>query len=968
MAIPTWEAVSAMGTLTSGGTASPALPGAPADGDYVIVFFESANEVVAAPTFTINTTTAFTELGSAVGRGTAGVAGAIRLTMYGAFCATNAATETVNVTAGAVDHVFYRIAIVRGVDDNPYEAVGQSVDLTTTTSLAWPTGLTTTRNDALVILALALPDDSISTTKVGAVTAANLAAITERFDETTNTNVGGGLACITGTLAVAGAIGSPTATAAAATKHEYRVVALIGDTGTPLPAEPVDLRTDTKLGVKTYSGPDRAGVTRTRSANNVHFVGHAARMPPYKTDTGSISSAGEDKHYYQGTDYEGFGAFLGDIKWSELEPEDGEYNFSSIRGHLDLAAESRVFFILNFEWKHFDIPHYADVVPQYMATGNTGCFKIPYNSGDGTNTPIPGDIITQAGGKVAILMGGLKGRGTGAAATTYQATGSVWLDVIAGTFGAGNILKNGSQFATLTGAGTETVGAQIRVGDGDGFYAQYRMQFVRTRLYRIIDAICREFGHHPWFGGIEFPETAGASEDTRQPHTAKWQPGATEYVTVTANGNPFMDSEFEGAYWQEQVYGRFFRDSIRRWPSVVFIAGCNLFPGRNSDTYNLAFENIFTPAGDDMPDTFTHPNLVTGGVDIFYESPGRISLSTQSYPMYTRHSSGKAMKGDGTAHTDNAVKFSDMLDADTGAVDNTNGTLQRYYHKNSMQFDSKKNIESGGLSMTDMSNWAQDFMRLQMIQWNYEKGPDSTTQQYDFGDLKAAANDRPTLTPSVDANGRPTYTPPSITRKTFGAASTASFTGVTGTYFPPANNNEAAGWTMVIGFRVSTLSGNQDIFRSDVSGGAYTWVYVNSGGDLVAKIYNGSTTATLTSPAPVVAGKNFIAVLLYEARRGSTAGDPDGDNGVGFAPQTIDNGYRLYCHDGSTGWPIQRSTAVKTRHLGTNFVCWGGANVTAGTSAGYDGGQIAWRSIAGETNKSSNREMSTALKVSTVLG
>lgn len=956
MAIPVWQAVTALGQLASAGTAAVALPGAPANGYYVLVFCETSNQSISTPTFTTNTATLFTEIGTQTGAGGTAISGAVRLAVYGAFVYTNAGTETVNLSAGTVDHLFYRIATVSGVDPIPFQAVGQRVDTASTTALAWPTGLSTTTNDALVVLALALADDSASTTKVGAVTAANLAAITERFDETVTTNLGGGLACITGTLATAGAIGSPTATAANNWRHEYRTFALIGDTGgASIQADPVNMLTNTKISVKTYFGPDKLGVNRTRVANNCHYLHPSARMLPFTTQAGD-SSAGH-LHYWKGTYFGPFGGYCADVKWNSLEHEDGIYDFSEIRGHLDLAAEARTFCYLNLEWKHFNIPHYANVAPEYMVEAATGVYRVPYTSGDGSNTPVPGDILTHSGGAVCMLIGGLLGTGT---STTYQATGNVYLDVISGTLSAGDLSKNGSEICNLTNGGTQVLGGQMRVGDGAGFTVQYQMKYVRQRLYRLLDAICREFGHHPWFGGIEFPEFAGFADTSRQPHTSKFAAGATAYATVTTNGNVFVNNENEGAYWQEQCSGRLLRDQVRKWPSVTWLGGPNLFPARASPNFDVGFANTFNPGGEPMPDTFTHPNLACGGPDILYENPGRSGLNQQSYPMYNRHSSGKALAVDGSAHSNNAVSFSDMLNASTGAVSAT-GTLQRFYHKCSVQFDSKKHTQNGGLSLAKLNEWGINYLKLQMVQHNYEKGPSYTTQNYDFGDMKLGLVGYEIPTPAP-------YVPPNTPNKTFGSAGLATFTGTTATYFPVSANAETASWTLIIGFKISSLSGEQNIFHS-ANGVEYTRIYLTAAGNLTAKIYNGTTTATLTIPGTIITGNNYIVALVYEAHRGTTSGDANADDGAGISGQPVDNGYRLFCHNGTNEYEIKRSTAVGTRHLGSAFTVWGGSNVVAGDTASYGGGRVAWRCIAGaEGSTNGNTEMQSALKVNTVLG
>src|SRR5215218_679119 len=203
MALPTFVNV---GTSASALNAiSPGIPASIANNDILLLFVESANEAVTAPTGY----TQFTN--SPQSTGTAGAAGGVRLSV---FWKRTTGSESAPTVADTGDHQFAQIMAVRGCKSsgNPFSitpAGGVTTPASTTISA---TGVTTTAADSFIVIAAARDVDVASTTGVTAVSNASLGSLTERIDQTVTVGQGGGLYVATGTKATAGATGTTTIT------------------------------------------------------------------------------------------------------------------------------------------------------------------------------------------------------------------------------------------------------------------------------------------------------------------------------------------------------------------------------------------------------------------------------------------------------------------------------------------------------------------------------------------------------------------------------------------------------------------------------------------------------------------------------------------------------------------------------------------------------------------------------------
>ena len=180
------------------------VPSGYQEGDLLLCFVESANEAVTIPS-------GWTECPSSpIGNGTAGAAGAVRLTMFYKFASSSESAVTV---ADSGNHTTGLMTCWRGVDSTtPFNASANGVSADSA-SKSFPS-VTTTVSNAMIINAIGLDNDSNSTNVVYSWANANLESITELHDQTTATGAGGGFAIAYGIKATAGSIGNTTATAA----------------------------------------------------------------------------------------------------------------------------------------------------------------------------------------------------------------------------------------------------------------------------------------------------------------------------------------------------------------------------------------------------------------------------------------------------------------------------------------------------------------------------------------------------------------------------------------------------------------------------------------------------------------------------------------------------------------------------------------------------------------------------------
>jgi hypothetical protein len=108
---------------------------------------------------------------------------------------------------------------------NPWNVANSNNEATSDTS-ASITGASTTVADTLVVLVQGTSNNATATTNCGAVTNANLGSITERFDSSNTSGLGGGHCIITGTWASTGDYGASTLTMGAATMKAAFSIAL----------------------------------------------------------------------------------------------------------------------------------------------------------------------------------------------------------------------------------------------------------------------------------------------------------------------------------------------------------------------------------------------------------------------------------------------------------------------------------------------------------------------------------------------------------------------------------------------------------------------------------------------------------------------------------------------------------------------------------------------------------------------
>jgi hypothetical protein len=207
-----------IGNSASGtGTVAPTLPASLIEGDLMLLFVETENQTISAPS-------GWTEVAdSPQGTGTAAAADAVGLQIFYRRFVTGDVAPTV---ADSGDHTYARIAGFRGViaTGDPWDVTVGGVEATADTS-ASADGDTTTVDNCLVVVAIAHEIDS-SSAQFSAWANADLDDLAEISDAGTSSGDGGGIGVATGIKAVAGAFGVTTATVAASTKKAFVTIAL----------------------------------------------------------------------------------------------------------------------------------------------------------------------------------------------------------------------------------------------------------------------------------------------------------------------------------------------------------------------------------------------------------------------------------------------------------------------------------------------------------------------------------------------------------------------------------------------------------------------------------------------------------------------------------------------------------------------------------------------------------------------
>lgn len=215
MATPTF--VAAGGFASSIGADSPSLPIGHTTNDILLLFVQSANQEVTAPTGYVEVTN------SPQGTGTAASIGSTRLSVFWKRDNGAESDPTVNDSG---DHIFVVILAFRGcvTTGNPWNITSGSVKSTESTSTSIP-GVTTTVAETLIVAATGFGID-LSGAQVSNLANAALSGLVEAFDISDTAGRGGGLGIAVGGKAVAGATGNTTATLANSAAEGYLTIAL----------------------------------------------------------------------------------------------------------------------------------------------------------------------------------------------------------------------------------------------------------------------------------------------------------------------------------------------------------------------------------------------------------------------------------------------------------------------------------------------------------------------------------------------------------------------------------------------------------------------------------------------------------------------------------------------------------------------------------------------------------------------
>lgn len=171
--------------------------------------------------------------------GTANTALGVRLTVYWKIAASSSeAAQTVGVTSGtATNGLTIAISDPNGT---PFDVTPTgSVQAASAANFTCPT-ITTVNDNCLIINAVALDNDTNSSTAVTAQSNASLASITRQHGQTVSNGTGGGIYIATGVKETAGAVNGTTGTVAAAARAmltiAVRPVVVVDGSVTAVPA------------------------------------------------------------------------------------------------------------------------------------------------------------------------------------------------------------------------------------------------------------------------------------------------------------------------------------------------------------------------------------------------------------------------------------------------------------------------------------------------------------------------------------------------------------------------------------------------------------------------------------------------------------------------------------------------------------------------------------------------------------
>lgn len=209
--------VRSVGTAQSGtGGVTPGLPSGHVANDILLLFVRTANEPISAPT-------GYTQKGSTQGTGTAAGSAATSLQL---FWKRDSGSESAPSVADSGNSTTAQIIAIAGcpTSGDPFDAIDGDVLASASTSVTIP-GVTTTEDNALVLVAVANEADS-ATAQTSGWSNGTLKALIERADANTTSNNGGGFGVASARMPTAGATGTTSATLATSSVQARIVCAM----------------------------------------------------------------------------------------------------------------------------------------------------------------------------------------------------------------------------------------------------------------------------------------------------------------------------------------------------------------------------------------------------------------------------------------------------------------------------------------------------------------------------------------------------------------------------------------------------------------------------------------------------------------------------------------------------------------------------------------------------------------------
>lgn len=223
-AIPTYVGTGSGTIVGSTGTCTPQTTGVTwQDNDLLIVVSQSENQAIS-----LDTANGFVEVGTQASQagGTGGSSPATRLAVWYKI-ANGGGADSMPVLADSGDHTSCQLLVFRGIDtSSPFDVTASGNDGGTNDTDANVPGGTTTGADRLVVAITAPSNNANNTSNCSGETNASLANLTEIYDSTSTSGLGGGICAWTGEKASAGTVSATTATISVSTYEGSLMLAL----------------------------------------------------------------------------------------------------------------------------------------------------------------------------------------------------------------------------------------------------------------------------------------------------------------------------------------------------------------------------------------------------------------------------------------------------------------------------------------------------------------------------------------------------------------------------------------------------------------------------------------------------------------------------------------------------------------------------------------------------------------------